>query len=55
MLELVGPHGISELLVGRSEQLRAMQSGYVFHYAFVLLLAATALLSLVLFVPPIAE
>jgi NADH-ubiquinone oxidoreductase chain 5 len=47
IVEVLGPKGLSQLATSSSKGLRTLQSGYIFHYAFWLLLAMTFLVAFV--------
>ena len=53
LIEMLGPYGISYTIYNTSRNISGLQSGYLYHYAFVMLLgvlAFTATLSLTSFI-----
>jgi len=47
LFEMLGPYGISRAVVATSEKVARVQTGYIFNYAFVMLLGVTFLVTLV--------
>jgi len=45
-LEMMGPRGVSQVSLGLGRRLRELQSGYMYHYALVMLLGVTAMVAL---------
>jgi len=45
-LEMLGPQGISQASVSLAQRLRTLQSGYMYHYALVMLFGVTVLIAL---------
>lgn len=45
LLEMCGPEGMSRMSVSLAERLRGLQSGYMYHYALVMLLGVTCLVA----------
>ncbi len=41
ILELLGPYGIAQTIVYFTQQIRKLQSGYIYHYAFFILIGVT--------------
>jgi NADH-quinone oxidoreductase subunit L len=44
IIDGVGPDGLSQALASMGKTLRGLQTGYVYHYAFMVVIAAAALL-----------
>lgn len=49
IFEMFGPHGLSFIISKQGKSLSNLQSGYLYHYLFVILLSTTFLLSLRMF------
>jgi proton-translocating NADH-quinone oxidoreductase chain L len=45
-LEILGPQGLSQASVSLAQRLRTLQSGYMYHYALVMLFGVTVLIAL---------
>jgi proton-translocating NADH-quinone oxidoreductase chain L len=45
-LEMVGPQGISKVSISLAQRLRTMQSGYMYHYAIVMLVGLTFMIAM---------
>jgi NADH-quinone oxidoreductase subunit L len=52
MIDGLGPDGISARILDAARGAVRLQSGYVYHYAFAMLIGATALVTWFLFYPP---
>jgi len=46
VFEFLGPLGLSRLVKGRGSELSNLQTGFLYHYAFVMLLGVTFLIAL---------
>jgi proton-translocating NADH-quinone oxidoreductase chain L len=46
ILEILGPQGLSQASVSLAQRLRSLQSGYMYHYALVMLFGVTVLIAL---------
>lgn len=46
VIELIGPYGLQKLVLNASKQISQIQTGYIYNYAFVMLIGATTLLSI---------
>nr|YP_007890739.1 NADH dehydrogenase subunit 5 [Jakoba libera]AGH24233.1 NADH dehydrogenase subunit 5 [Jakoba libera] len=46
VIELIGPHGLEKAVVQISQGISKLQSGYIYHYAFVMLIGITLLVSI---------
>ena len=46
ILEIMGPQGLSQASVSLAQRLRSLQSGYMYHYALVMLFGVTVLIAL---------
>lgn len=49
VLEILGPTGVAQSLTAFVKEISSLQSGYIYHYAFVMLLGLTFFLSLISF------
>jgi NADH:ubiquinone oxidoreductase subunit 5 (subunit L)/multisubunit Na+/H+ antiporter MnhA subunit len=47
VLEMLGPYGLVVMFKNLSGQFKSLQTGYVYHYAFVMLIGLTFMLALV--------
>jgi NADH-ubiquinone oxidoreductase chain 5 len=47
LIENMGPHGRSKAIVPRSKDMVSVQTGYVFHYVFSMVLGATLFVMLI--------
>lgn len=47
LIEMFGPYGISHTIYESSSRIAKMQSGYLYHYAFMMILGATLLITLI--------
>jgi len=52
VIDGLGPDGISARVLDATRNVVRLQSGYVYHYAFAMLIGATALATWFLFHPP---
>ncbi len=52
MIDGLGPDGVSARILDAAKGAVRLQSGYVYHYAFAMLIGATALVTWFLFYPP---
>lgn len=46
IIEILGPHGFSKIVLKESEYLYSFQTGHVFHYTLIILMASTVFLSI---------
>ena len=44
IFEILGPHGLSTLILKKSSNLYKLQTGYLYHYTFIILIGSTLLL-----------
>lgn len=49
IIEILGPYGIIQSVRKLSQKISGLQTGYLYHYAFVMILGATLLISLISF------
>jgi len=46
VIELIGPQGLQNMILNLSNKVSQIQTGYIYHYAFMMLIGVTSLLSL---------
>jgi len=46
IFEILGPMGLSSIIVRKAKSLQRLQTGYIYHYAFLILVATTIFLGL---------
>ena len=47
LIDGLGPNGVAAFFAGAAKRLSKLQTGYLFHYAFVMLLGVAAIIALV--------
>jgi len=51
LLEICGPTGVSKTTLEFIQKMRMLQSGFIYHYAIIMILGLTICLSIVFFLP----